>query len=360
MKEVLENKYIVGQNLKFDLQFLYNYGIIPRKVYDTMIVEQLLYLGWSNDPAKPSFVSMSLANIAKKGELLAWIFYCGIGASSGVATVGREWMLACDQALDVAKWYTSALMLTLGLLVLGFFYTWTLLQIVLVWLVPQWIVLMACCTRMGLLKSNKLSPLKKIYKTGQGGFAIQSVGLVALSSLDVFVINFFQGQAAALSYVLITRVVFIAFPFAISLANPLIAKIHSEVGYKWSVCFAQAVAIHAGFSGITAIAVSLFGAKIFLILLDVKIAEISGTQFVALFSLGLGRAIVEAGFQLLGGESMANQARWASLACILGLILLIVTTSTNFCTPLCAAALGWAVPAAYYCGLAGLAMVSRK
>ena len=65
-KEVLENKYIVGQNLKFDLQFLYNYGIIPRKVYDTMIVEQLLYLGWSNDPAKPSFVSMSLANIAKR------------------------------------------------------------------------------------------------------------------------------------------------------------------------------------------------------------------------------------------------------------------------------------------------------
>ena len=65
-KEILENKYIVGQNLKFDLQFLYNYNIIPRKVYDTMIVEQLLYLGWSNDPAKPSFVSMSLANIAKR------------------------------------------------------------------------------------------------------------------------------------------------------------------------------------------------------------------------------------------------------------------------------------------------------
>ena len=45
-KELLETKYIIGQNLKFDLQFLYNYGIIPRKVYDTMIVEQLLYLGY--------------------------------------------------------------------------------------------------------------------------------------------------------------------------------------------------------------------------------------------------------------------------------------------------------------------------
>lgn len=58
-KEVLESKYIIGQNLKFDLQFLYNYGIIPRKVYDTMIVEQLLYLGY---PA--GMISYSLKEIA--------------------------------------------------------------------------------------------------------------------------------------------------------------------------------------------------------------------------------------------------------------------------------------------------------
>ena len=45
-KEILESHYLIGQNLKFDLQFLYNYEIIPRKVYDTMIVEQLLYLGY--------------------------------------------------------------------------------------------------------------------------------------------------------------------------------------------------------------------------------------------------------------------------------------------------------------------------
>lgn len=64
-KEVLESKYIVGQNLKFDLQFLYNYRIIPRKVYDTMIVEQLLYLGFP--PAgKPGGISYSLAAIAKR------------------------------------------------------------------------------------------------------------------------------------------------------------------------------------------------------------------------------------------------------------------------------------------------------
>jgi DNA polymerase-1 len=49
-KDLLESKFLIGHNLKFDLQFLYNYNIIPRKVYDTMVVEQLLYLGFPYIP----------------------------------------------------------------------------------------------------------------------------------------------------------------------------------------------------------------------------------------------------------------------------------------------------------------------
>lgn len=64
-KELLESKLIIGQNLKFDLQFLYNYEIIPRHIYDTMIVEQLLYLGYP--PAgQPGGVSYSLKAIADR------------------------------------------------------------------------------------------------------------------------------------------------------------------------------------------------------------------------------------------------------------------------------------------------------
>ena len=65
-KNVLESKLLIGQNLKFDLQFLYNYGIVPRMVYDTMIVEQVLYLGASNKPKDPNFISVSLQSIAKR------------------------------------------------------------------------------------------------------------------------------------------------------------------------------------------------------------------------------------------------------------------------------------------------------
>lgn len=45
-KDILESKRCIFHNAKFDLQFFYNYGIIPRKIYDTMIAEQVLYLGY--------------------------------------------------------------------------------------------------------------------------------------------------------------------------------------------------------------------------------------------------------------------------------------------------------------------------
>lgn len=48
-KNFIESHLCIGHNLKFDLQWLYNYGIIPRKTYDTMIVEQLIYLGYGHN-----------------------------------------------------------------------------------------------------------------------------------------------------------------------------------------------------------------------------------------------------------------------------------------------------------------------
>ena len=45
-KDLLEKKLLIGQNLKFDLQFLYSKSIKPLKVYDLMIVEQYLHLGY--------------------------------------------------------------------------------------------------------------------------------------------------------------------------------------------------------------------------------------------------------------------------------------------------------------------------
>ena len=66
-KEILESKYIIGQNLKFDLQWLYNYSIVPRKVYDTMIVEQFLYLGYPPEYKDPiNGISYSLQAIAQR------------------------------------------------------------------------------------------------------------------------------------------------------------------------------------------------------------------------------------------------------------------------------------------------------
>ena len=58
-KEVFEHKLIIGHNLKFDDQFLFKYNIIPKKQYDTMIVEQFLYLGYNK-----AFFHFSLKDVA--------------------------------------------------------------------------------------------------------------------------------------------------------------------------------------------------------------------------------------------------------------------------------------------------------
>lgn len=47
-KEILENKLIIGQNLKFDLRFLYRLNIYPTRVYDTYLAEVKLNQGIPN------------------------------------------------------------------------------------------------------------------------------------------------------------------------------------------------------------------------------------------------------------------------------------------------------------------------
>lgn len=65
-KELLETKLLIGHNLKFDLQFLYNYGIVPRHVYDTMIVEQVLHLGYPSWAISYSLQSVAYRRLGEK------------------------------------------------------------------------------------------------------------------------------------------------------------------------------------------------------------------------------------------------------------------------------------------------------
>ena len=57
-RSTIEKSYLIGHNLKFDLEFLYNFYITPLRVYDTMICEQLLYLGY-----KPGNVTYNLHDV---------------------------------------------------------------------------------------------------------------------------------------------------------------------------------------------------------------------------------------------------------------------------------------------------------
>jgi DNA polymerase-1 len=44
-KDLLENKLLLGQNLKFDLKFLYKHNIFPKRVWDTFLAESIINCG---------------------------------------------------------------------------------------------------------------------------------------------------------------------------------------------------------------------------------------------------------------------------------------------------------------------------
>jgi len=51
-KSILEGKELIGQNLQFDIPFLYVFDIIPTKIWDSLLAEQCLTLGikaWKRD-----------------------------------------------------------------------------------------------------------------------------------------------------------------------------------------------------------------------------------------------------------------------------------------------------------------------
>ncbi|WP_457642268.1 bifunctional 3'-5' exonuclease/DNA polymerase [Persephonella sp.] len=74
LKDLLENKGIVGHNLKFDLKFLKsNFGILPQIVFDTMIASQLLSED-SRERHSLSAVSLRLTenNLDKSQQKSPW------------------------------------------------------------------------------------------------------------------------------------------------------------------------------------------------------------------------------------------------------------------------------------------------
>lgn len=64
-KEILESRTLILQNAKFDLRWLFNHKIIPTKIFDTMIAEQALRLGYPK-VGTPGGIGYSLAAIAQR------------------------------------------------------------------------------------------------------------------------------------------------------------------------------------------------------------------------------------------------------------------------------------------------------
>ena len=66
LRELLSSKGIVGHNLKFDLKYLYSYGIEPYAVFDTKIANLEVFIdgkGFLADGGSPGWLAKLLAKV---------------------------------------------------------------------------------------------------------------------------------------------------------------------------------------------------------------------------------------------------------------------------------------------------------
>ena len=64
-KPVLEEKFLIGHNLKYDFKMLFAVGIYPMRCYDTMIAEMLRYLAYPSGMYRMSLKEVALRYLGK-------------------------------------------------------------------------------------------------------------------------------------------------------------------------------------------------------------------------------------------------------------------------------------------------------
>lgn len=64
-KDVIENGFLIGHNLKYDIKMLFAVGICPMRCYDTMIAEMLRYLAYPQGMYKMSLKEVALRYLNK-------------------------------------------------------------------------------------------------------------------------------------------------------------------------------------------------------------------------------------------------------------------------------------------------------
>lgn len=273
----------------------------------------------------------------------AWIAFGLLGALSGVATVGREALLACSQALYVAKVHSIALLISIGLMMLGFFMKIELTYIVVIFILPSLLAWGACCKRAGLLERRDVSwPFAGSPKRGSFSFMLQGIGVLMLSTLDVIVVTLLAPPSFLLDYVFITRVIALGLALSTGLVNSLIPKLASD---GWRAVFFQASALHVGMSMAAALSMVLLGCHI-LRLIGVPWGGVPMEWVPAIFALCLGRGLTEAGVQLSGGAGGAK-ILLASLCALGGMLIFCALLFTRI-APLHALSAAWAIPAIFY------------
>jgi hypothetical protein len=281
--------------------------------------------------------------------LMAWAAF---GLCVGLCSMGfsaREWMLARGEAVSVSKAQSCAFLgagFGMALLaVAGAPLEW----IALCWFAPHAAIWMGLCAKWGLFtekpNASELDGKKKgFWGAGYGSFGFQSMGHVALCSLDVVMVKAWLGPHDAFVYAIYSRLAFAAFLASTAFGSVFVGRAQKAVGVGWTKEFVACALMHAGFALSSVCVLALAGSWITKLWLGESL-ELGMASLLMLGLACLARSVAESAMQTISGSVMQGGALAAAAGSALGLALFASVVLTGWASPMSGLAMAWAAPA---------------
>lgn len=283
-----------------------------------------------------------------QGGVWTWIAYClGLVACS-LSLAVRDWMYAEGEVLKVNK-----------IISLGFFSAMVCMAalawihasfglIALAWFAPHVFIWLRLALRKGLfLKTSGRSGVqKKILDSedrSEVWYGLQSVGNVALSSIDVLIVGWLAGdQSVLLKYTIYSRLSFAAFMFSVNCSAIFVGQSVRLAGLAWRGVFFRCVGVHLIFGLLGMLVLGLMGPALIKLWLG-ETLMLSHSELGFMTMAVFFRSFCEAGSQTFAGKLHVVGAKVSFCCGVLGLLVFYLSIQAGL-GAFEALALAWAFP----------------
>lgn len=278
---------------------------------------------------------------------IPWVIFCAVMAMSAALNAGRELLIARGELVRACRIHAMALAAAIGAMVLSFVGDLGLTGLALAWGLPMLAIGAASCKVSNIFSHAEAPSLATGFATLGASIRLAAplAGLALLASLDVAIARSSLPEAQALTYILLTRSIFVSFAAssiaAARWAPGLLSAEPRRFRISWTKCFLT----HAVASMMALAALITFGPwALALAVPGFDAAPALASTWPSVATLALSRSMAEASFGAVAGTVARRATLWMGMASCAGLAVFAWAAPGNLeaCIYACAAA--WLLP----------------